>query len=100
MVGGHNFRDMGGAVSRYGRGCFEIWEVLFRDMGGAVLWDGGRKFRDTEPTFLGCRRVPFSLQQQQSPPLTIEGNLERGGANPPSRLTSEGWPPSSSSSQQ
>ena len=25
------------------------------------------------------------------PPLTMEGNSERGGANPPSRLTSEGW---------
>ena len=38
------FRDMGGAVLRYGRCCIrgwrggihpEIWEVLFRDMGGA-----------------------------------------------------------------
>ena len=45
MVGGHTFRDMGGAVSRYGRGCvggggrtkkFEIWEVLFRDMRDVV----------------------------------------------------------------
>ena len=29
------FRDMTDAVSRYGRCCFEIWEVLFRNMGGA-----------------------------------------------------------------
>ena len=44
------FRDMGGAVLRYGRCCIggwrggihpEIWEVLFRDMGGAVLGGGG-----------------------------------------------------------
>ena len=50
------FRDMGGAVLRYGRCCIggwrggihpEIWEVLFRDMGGAVLGGGGgHTFRD------------------------------------------------------
>ena len=61
------FRDMGGAVSRYGRGCvggwedknFEIWKVLFQDMTYAVsryerccfeIWEvlfrnmGGAKF--------------------------------------------------------
>ena len=27
--GGHTFQDMGGAVSRYGRCCFEIWKVLY-----------------------------------------------------------------------
>ena len=54
--GGHTFQDMGGAVLRYGRCCFEIWEVLYwgvegghtsRDMGGAVLGGGGgHTFRD------------------------------------------------------
>ena len=43
----------------------------------------------------GADVSPFSVQQQQSPPplrpLTMEGSLERGGANPPSCLTSEGW---------
>ena len=37
----------GSYISRYGRCCFEIWEVLFRDMGGAVLGGGGgHTFRD------------------------------------------------------
>ena len=32
--GGHTFRDMGGAVSRYWRCCFEIWEVQKCILGG------------------------------------------------------------------
>ena len=35
--GGHKFQDMGGAVSRYGRGCVGGWGKTFRDIGGAVL---------------------------------------------------------------
>ena len=40
---GHKFLDMGGAISRYRRCCFDIWEVLFRDRGGAELGHGRRE---------------------------------------------------------
>ena len=38
--GGHTFQDMGAAVSRYGRCCFEIWEVLYWGV------EGGHTSRD------------------------------------------------------
>ena len=56
--GGNTSRDMGSVVSRYGRccagvegsyilrygrGCFEILEVLFRDMGGPEICFGRRE---------------------------------------------------------
>ena len=71
--GGHTSRDMGGAVSRYGRccaggwrgsyisrygrGCFEILEVLFRDMGVAEISFGRRVIKT-------CRNggIPVSVR--------------------------------------
>ena len=84
-----HFRDMGGAVlggggetyiSRYGRCCFKIWEVLywgggvgghkFRDMGGAVSrygrgcvggGGGGQKFRDMGGAVSRYERCCFEI---------------------------------------
>ena len=35
--GGHTFQDMGGAVSRYWRCCFKIWEVLKSVLGSGDI---------------------------------------------------------------
>ena len=81
-----HFRDMGGAVlgggggtyiSRYGRCCFEIWEVLcwggqggksfeiwevlFRDMGGAVWGVGVQTFRDMGGAVSRYERCCFNI---------------------------------------
>ena len=45
-MGGAVLGGGGGAyIPRYGRGCFEILEVLFRDMGGAEICFGRRGFK-------------------------------------------------------